>query len=107
MTPPLRLLPLLLLLAIIVASTGCVGQQTIDGGIDGGIVYSDAPNKGDCRVSDYDNNVLFFGCTGSSFASGLSQYIAKENVSVVSIAPVSSISTYNSFTGYIVVVKHK
>ena len=105
---PFRPLPLLLLLVILIIATGCIGKQNIDGGVDVGIVYSGSASNSDaCRISDYGNGVLFFGCTGGSFASGLSQYIEKENVTITSIAPVPNAAAYNGLTGYIVVVKHK
>jgi hypothetical protein len=59
-----------------------------------------------CSQTDYDNGIIYFGCTQANFAMELSAYIEKHNVTIVAISPVTHNVGYNTpIKGYFVVVE--
>lgn len=58
-----------------------------------------------CKIVDYGRGVLFFECNGDAFAQALSGYLGEHIVRVDAITPVPYPTSYNSFQGYIVVVR--
>jgi hypothetical protein len=58
-----------------------------------------------CIILEYGNGVMIFKCDETRFAEALSEYIAKNNVTVTAIAGVPDRESYMRMIGYYVVVK--
>lgn len=58
-----------------------------------------------CPILEYGHGVMIFKCDETDFATSLSEYIAKNNVTVTAIAGVPDRNSYMRMIGYYVVVK--
>ena len=62
------------------------------------------PQDGTCQITDYHNEVVYFGCRESNYANALSDYIGKNNVTATSASVVVPFNAY-FVSGYVVTFK--